>query len=245
MGGELDWRSIEDTCPENRELGAFIRWLEGLYGRNSPLHWKEAWRWGTDVLTNFLNGSRKNQELITRLQGAEYEIGGDEHFIVHVDDDPERVYKITHGDAFGCYPFFSPHDPDLIGKHFHGSINEDPIFYIRRWMLLNSFTEYTSRFEGLIPPEEKLHMPRICMSQPALDTPNPTRKEIRERLAEYGFENISEDAFLHFESRILLTDAAPRNVRIVGKTLALFDVIASIAPSPVDEWARSGGRPVD
>ena len=80
-------------------------------------------------------------------------------------------------------------------------------------------------------------MPRICMSQPVLDAPNPSRKDIRENLAAYGFENISEDAFLHFENRILLTDAAPRNVRLVEGTLALFDAIASLVANKVYEWA--------
>jgi len=105
-------------------------------------------------------------------------------------------------------------------------------------MLLNSFTGYITRFEGLLPAEGKLRMPRICVSQPTLDATNPTRAEIREHLAKYEFESISEDAFLNFDNRILLTDAAPRNVRIVDGNLALFDVIASMATSRVYEWAR-------
>lgn len=237
MDGEIDWQGIEDSCPENRQLAEVIRWLEGFHSGDSSLDWKESRRRRADALAAFLEASPESHELISRLHGADYVIGGDEHFVIRVDEDPERVFKITHGDAFGCHSFFSPHDPDLTGKHFHGSVNEDPVLYLRRWMLLNSFTGYTTRFEGLLPPEEKLRMSRICVSQPALDVPNPTRKEIRESLAAYGFESISEDAFLHFENRILLTDAAPRNVRIVEGNLALFDVIASMATTRMYEWA--------
>jgi hypothetical protein len=38
---------------------------------------------------------------------------------------------------------------------------------------------------------------------------------------------------LNFESGILLTDAAPRNVRIVDGAIALFDAIASLASDEV------------
>ncbi len=106
-------------------------------------------------------------------------------------------------------------------------------------MLLNSFTDYITRFEGLLPPEGRLRMSRVCVSQPALDALNPARKEIRESLAEYGFESVSEDAFLQFDNPILLTDAAPRNVRIIDGNLALFDVIASMASPAIYEWAKS------
>ncbi|MEI9894396.1 MAG: hypothetical protein WDN28_11065 [Chthoniobacter sp.] len=51
-----------------------------------------------------------------------------------VSSDPQRVYKFTHGDNFGCRSYFSQVDPELIG-HFHGETNADPFFYLRRWML--------------------------------------------------------------------------------------------------------------
>jgi len=237
MDDEIDWQGIEDSCAANRKLGQVVRWLEGFYGGDSSLDWPQARQRRADALNTFFGNSEESHQLAARLAGAEYVVGGDEHLVIRVDDDPERVFKVTHGDAFGCYSFFSPHDPELSGKHFHGSINEDPVLYLRRWMLLNSFTDYLTVFEGLLPPEYKLRMPRICVSQPALDVPNPQRKEIRDRLAEYGFENISQDAFLHFENRILLTDAAPRNVRIIDENLALFDAIASMATPRIYEWA--------
>jgi hypothetical protein len=237
MAGEVEWRLVEDSSPENRELGEVVRWLEGIYSGDSPLDWTESRRRCAEALTVLLTSSDKNRSLARRLEGAEYEIGGDEHLVVRVDDQPDRVFKLTHGDCFGCYSFFSPLDPDLTGKHFHGSINEDPVFYLKRWMLLNFLGGYQTRFEGLLPPEEKLRMPRICVSQPTLDVPSPTRKEILESLAPYRFVHISDDAFLNFETRILLTDAAPRNVRIVDGTPALFDAIASLASEEIYEWA--------
>ena len=244
MAGEIDWRFVEDSSPENRELGEVIRKLEGIHRRDPSLDWKESRKRCAEALTDYLSSSDQSLGLAGRLEGADYEIGGDEHLVVRVDDQPDRVFKLTYGDCFGCYSFFSPFDPDLSGKHFHGSINEDPVFYLKRWMLLNFLGGYQTRFEGLLPPEEKLRMPRICVSQPTLDVPSPSRKEIRESLAPYGFDNISEDAFLSFESRILLTDAAPRNVRIVDGTPALFDVIATVASEKVYAWAFSlhGGK---
>ena len=237
MDGEVDWEGIENSCAENRQLAEVIRWLERFHGGDPSLDWQEARQRRADALTAYLEESEEIHKLILRLQGAEYEIGGDEHLVVRVDSAPERVFKVTHGDAFGCYSYFSPYDPELKGRHFHGSINEDPVLYFRRWMLLNSFTEYVTRFEGLLPPEGRLRMPRICISQPTLDAHNPTRDEIRAHLAIYGFESVSEDAFLHFESRILLTDAAPRNVRVIEGRLALFDAIASIATAQIIDWA--------
>lgn len=243
MAGEVEWRLVEDSSPENRELGEVVRRLEGIYSGDPSLDWTESRRRRAEALTVLLTASDKNLDLAERLEGAEYEIGGDEHLVVRVDEQADRVFKLTHGDCFGCYSFFSPHDPDLTGKHFHGSINEDPIFYLKRWMLLNFLGGYQTRFEGLLPPEEKLRMPRICVSQPTLDVISPTRKEIRESLAPYGFVNISDDAFLNFETRILLTDAAPRNVRIVDRTPALFDAIASFAPDKIYEWASLNTKP--
>lgn len=239
MEGEFDWRSIENSCPENRELGEVLRWLGRFHCGDPSLDWPQARQRHAEALEGYLESSPQSRSLILRLEDAEYEIGGDEHLILRLEEEPDRVYKVTHGDAFGCYSFFSPCDPDLTGKHFHGSINEDPALYLRRWMLLNSFSEYVTRFEGLLPPEEHLKLPRICVSQPALDTPNPTLNEIRESLAPFGFQQISRDAYLNFENRILLTDAAPRNVRIVDGSLALFDVIASQASEKIHAWAAS------
>jgi hypothetical protein len=236
MSDEVDWQLVENASPENRRLGEVLRRLEGIYSGDSSLDWKESRRRCVEVLTAQLNSPENNASLVKRLQGAEYEIGGDEHWIVRLEEDSDRVYKLTNGDCFGCRPYFSSFDPDGIGKNFHGSINEDPIFYLRRWMLLNQLGEYQTRFEGFLPPEGRLRMPRICVSQPTIDAPNPTRREIHLLLASFGFVEASLDAFLDPRSRVLLTDAAPRNVRIVDGSIALFDVIASIATQEIYTW---------
>ena len=235
MAGEVEWGVVEDSSPENRELGEIIRRLERIYWGDPSLDWKESRRRCAEALTRYLSSSEKSVRLAERLEGADYEVGGDEHLVVRVDARPDRVFKLTHGDCFGCYSYFSQFDPDLTGKHFHGSINEDPVFYQKRWMLLNFLGEYQTSFEGLLPPDETLRMPRNCVSQPTLDVPSPSQKEIRESLAPYGFINISNDAFLNFENHILLTDAAPRNVRIVDRTPVLFDAIAAFASEKVYE----------
>ena len=236
MSDEVDWQLVENASPENRRLGEVLRRLEGIYSGDSSLDWKESRRRCVEVLTAQLNSPENNASLVKRLQGAEYEIGGDEHWIVRLEEDSDRVYKLTNGDCFGCRPYFSSFDPDGIGKNFHGSINEDPIFYLRRWMLLNQLGEYQTRFEGFLPPECRLRMPHICVSQPTIDAPNPTRREIHLLLASFGFVEASLDAFLDPRSRVLLTDAAPRNVRIVDGSIALFDVIASIATDEIYTW---------
>ena len=43
------------------------------------------------------------------------------------------------------------------------------------------------------------------------------------------------------QTLILLTDAAPRNVKVVDGSIALFDAIASIATEEVFKWANLGG----
>jgi hypothetical protein len=152
---------------------------------------------------------------------------------------PERVFKFTHGGNFGCRSYFSSFDPDLTGKHFHGTGNVEPFFYLRRWRLLNGLGGFKTRFEGFLPPATEGFPPRICISQPVIDEgKNPSRDAIRAALRKYDFREISEDAFLNFETRLLLTDVAPRNVRIVDGIPFLFDAIAQIAPARVIAWAN-------
>jgi hypothetical protein len=109
-------------------------------------------------------------------------------------------------------------------------------------MLLNSMSSFRTRFEGLLPAELPQRVPRICVSQPLVPGNNPERAAIATSLSLHGFEKISEDAYLHLETGILLTDAAPRNVRIVDGRPVPFDAIAMLATDAVVEWALSRGR---
>jgi hypothetical protein len=238
MFGEEEWRIVENASAENRQLGGVVRRLEGVYGGNPPFDWQEPWWRRLDVLGQQLGIEHEANGLIRKFEGADYEVGGDEHLVIRVESQPDRVYKMTHGECFGCRPYFSRFDPDGAGKHFHGSINEDPVFYLKRWMLLNHLGEYQTRFEGWLPPDGNLRVPRICISQPMIESPNPSRSEMRQALEAFGFRCISLDAYLNFETRILLTDAAPRNVRIVNGAIALFDAIACIASDETAAWAE-------
>lgn len=145
-----DWQVIENSSPENRELGKVLRKLEGLHLDGSPLDWQETRQRRGDALASLLTDCPKSLRLPSLLEGTEYEVGGDEHHLVRVESEPERVYKITHSDSFGCFSRFLPSDPELSDRHFYATVNDDPRGYIRRWMLLNTLGEYQTRYEGLL-----------------------------------------------------------------------------------------------
>jgi len=77
-------------------------------------------------------------------------------------------------------------------------------------------------------PDEPSRVFKICISQPILGTlkerasGNSSQSEITEALGRYGFRSISRDAYFRKEDQVLLTDAAPRNVRVVDGIPALF-----------------------
>ena len=238
----ISWQDVEDACPENSELAGVIRELERLHGGGAPIDWAQSRARCAEVLEVFRAKHQPSEALASLLEGADYEVGGDEHHLVRHEFRSDRVYKLTHSGLFGCYSYFSPSDPELTGKHFHGSGNEDPVFYLRRWMLLNSMSSFRTRFEGLLPAELPQLVPRVCVSQPLVPGKNPERAAIATSLSLHGFGKISEDAYLHLEPEILLTDAAPRNVRIVDGRPVPFDAIAILATDAVIEWALSRKR---
>jgi hypothetical protein len=55
-------------------------------------------------------------------------------------------------------------------------------------------------------------------------------------MCEEGFLEVSRDAFYLPTFGILLTDAAPRNVRISGDSAIPFDAIAETASEEVIHW---------
>ena len=238
MEDRNDWQVIENSSPENRELGEVLRKLEGLHHDGSPLNWQESRQRRGDALAPLLTDCSKSLRLPSLLEGAEYEVGGDEHHLVRVEAEPERVYKITHSDSFGCYSRLLPSDPELSGRHFYATVNDDPRIYIRRWMILNTLGEYQTRYEGLLWPQRDLFVPRICVSQPFLESDNPSEDEIARSFAPYGYHRISTDTYLNPETLVLLTDAAPRNVRIINGVPVPFDAIASFASPEIMTWAE-------
>lgn len=237
MDHDAFWTYVENASPANRELAGVVRELGRLYESRPPFDRSRSRTRHAEVLASVSISFPSAQLLAERLKAAEYKVGGDEHYLVRIDTEKERVFKITYGDAFGCFPEFLRSDPEEKDRHFYASINDDPIFYLRRWMLLNTLSGFQTVFEGFLPPEHPLKLPRICMSQPVLISENPTRSEIQSHLAIYGFRRISEDTYLHGGTHILLTDAAPRNVRIIDGIPVPFDAIASIASPVVIAWA--------
>lgn len=232
---------LENSSPENRELVGRIRELGRLLPGHSEINWQESRRRCGDVLRGLVGQTDKNRRLAELLKGERHIVGGDEHHIVRVSSDPDRVYKITHGDNFGCRSYFSAADPELLGN-FHGETNADPFLYLIRWVLLNCISGYQTRFEGFLPSEKPGWLPRICVSQPELPKDNPTSQEIRDVMSNYQFHEISTHAFFQPETRLLLTDAAPRNVRIVDGVPVPFDAIAQIPSGRVLQWCEERCR---
>lgn len=149
---------------------------------------------------------------------------------------------MTYGENFGCKSRFLPSDPELTGQHFYAEVNADPFFYLERWIYLNSITRYQTRYEGLLPPLEEGALPLICISQEKLPPGNPSERNIETTLKKYGYLKISRNTFFEKGSHILLTDVAPRNVRIHEGVPALFDVIAEKASERVYQWVQAGGN---
>jgi len=225
--------------PENRELEGILWRLERFLPGNREVDWKESRRRNIEALGE-IQRDIKSERLIALLDGIEYKVGGDEHLLFHVESDPGRVYKSTYQDSFGCRSVFDSIDPDLTGKYFNATLNDDPLFYLRRWILLNSLGGYKTRFEGILPPEKEGWVPRICVSQPWLAGENPDPRDISRLMQRAGFLPLGLDAFYLAEAGLLLTDAAPRNVRVSMGFPVPFDAIAEIASPEVEAWASTG-----
>lgn len=231
---------LANACAENHDFARVMRRLEGICESHSCVNWPESRGRQGELLGELFASFAENEQLAAYLSGLQYETGGDEHQLLCHPDSPERIYKITHSDSFGCRPQFFPSDPELMGRHFYATVNDNPFFYLRRWMILNSLTNYRTHFEGMLPPQGNLHFPRFCVSQPHLPVryKNPESSKIRMALEEYGFRKISLDTYLN-DGGILLADAAPRNVWIVDEVPVPFDVIADRADTRILEWASN------
>lgn len=203
------------------------------------LDWTETRQRNIEALEGLSQADGKTDRLIDLLDGAEYEEGGDEHILFRVDSEPNRIFKATYGDNFGCYSKFDPIDPELTGRNFNATGNPQVGFYLKRWILLNSLGGYKTRFEGILPPEKPHWLPRICISQPWLDGSNPDSETISRLMRNAGFLEVSKEAYYLQDSGILLTDTAPRNVRISAGSAIPFDAIAEIAADEVVRWIKA------
>jgi len=223
--------------PESREFEAVAWELGRLLQSSSSIDWQDTRSWSAEVLSAYAARCEKSRSLTAKLEGSEYLVGGAEHYLLQVDGVPDRIFKVTYGDNFGCKSYFCPLDPDLTGRNFHATGNDDAIFYLRRWILLNSIGPHQTSFEGFLPPLQPGWVPSICVSQPKIQAmENPNHLEIRQSLGRLGFVKISEDAFLCPKTYRLLTDTAPRNVRIIDGIPFALDAIAEIASDRVINW---------
>jgi len=157
----------DNPSPENRYLKEVLRELEGILPDRSTIHRTGPGRRYRKILNAIAIESPTTRRLTALLDGASYFIGGDEHRIVQVPGDrPERIYKITHSNSFGCRSEFHPSDPDLLGRHFFAGVNVDLLYYLEPWICLNSISTYQTQFEGFLPPDDERHY-AACLRQPA------------------------------------------------------------------------------
>lgn len=224
--------------PENDELEGVIRNLGQSLRSNLKVDREESWGWSSPVLIDYAKGCLKSQSLIALLDGTLYERGGDEHQIYSISVTRDRFYKSTYGENYGCSTYFSSIDPELTGKNFHGQSQSDPILYLKRWFFLNLLGDYQTRYEGILLPDREGHLPKICVSQEALRIDNPDLYLIEKAFKQNDYLKVSEDAFIHMPTGILLTDAAPRNVRLKEGEPVPFDAIAQIPTSPILHWIQ-------
>lgn len=102
--------------PETRELAEVLRRLERSMPSSPSLNWTETRRRNIESLQELSQADDKTDRLIDLLDGADYEEGGDEHILFRVDTEPNRIFKATYGDNFGCYSKFDPIDAEITGN---------------------------------------------------------------------------------------------------------------------------------
>ena len=98
---------FEDSSAENRELARVLRELGELLPGGAEVDWQESRRRCGEVLRELTRQSDQSRRLTDLLEGSPYFVGGDEHHVIRVLSDPDRVYKLTHGDNFGCKSYFA------------------------------------------------------------------------------------------------------------------------------------------
>jgi hypothetical protein len=221
-------------------LEGILRELGRVSQSSRSLGWQEARESYRLSLEAHYHDFQIPESLASELvSGIDAFVGGDEHINIRIESDPNRVFKVTKSDQFGCDVLFDPHDTELTGHHFLARGNDDPFIYLKRWQLLNSIGDYETRFEGFLAPERPGWLPRICVSQPVLTDPVPTQAQITAALQTFGYREVSHGAYFSTESGILLSDTFPRNVRIQNGNPALFDSIPTLPGDSALDWLQN------
>lgn len=229
--------SLEDACPENRDIAGVLRELGGVCRGDATIHWADGdqrWQEGLQRLERLRASGHELHQFFSDLHAAHV---GHEHEIFVVPNEPERVFKVTLNGAYGCRLRFCPKDPDLEERFFQPEVSLDPRSYLLRWMLLNAVTDFRTRLEAIMPPTSNVRELRVCVSQPILPRGNPSDGQIAESLAEVGFGRIGRDSYINFGARIVLGDLGPRNARLVDGVFVPFDAIAEFVDPTVLNWA--------
>ena len=222
--------------PPTSDWKSCLRKLGRVSERSRNLGWKEARENYRKVLLELEESSPVSPRLYEELASANAFVGGDEHLNVQINSDPQRIYKLSAHDQFGVTYFFDPDDSSGDGRYFLAIGNEDPYLYLLRWKLLNEISSYQTNFEGIVAPEKGSFLPRICVSQPYVEGPNPSVTQITQVLQGHGYQEVSQRAYFSLATEVLLTDTFPRNVRIHGGLPALFDSVASRPTGEVEKW---------
>jgi hypothetical protein len=87
----------DHPSPENRQLDAVIRQLGKLLQSDPSIDWRTDRQWIGHILKRFAAGDGPSNSLSERLTGARFEVGGSEHLILEMRDDPTRVTDARGG----------------------------------------------------------------------------------------------------------------------------------------------------
>ena len=216
-----------------------------ILSKCSEIGWKAVEEECCQYLLECLAGSPEEADrkfqIASQVDGKEQFHAGNEHYIfLPSDDDQSRVVKWTYGNNFGLKLNVYENDPAGMDQNVIPTGNMDPIYYLRRWIILNTIAAPITRFEGLLPPDflRGERLPRLSISQDMLPPENPNYQEIVRAFRRIGFINIAENAYYRIEDNVLLGDATPWNVRIVGKGIIPFDAVAENPIGEACSWCR-------
>lgn len=216
-----------------------------ILSKCSEIGWKAVEEECCQYLLERLAGSPEEAErkfqVASAVDGKEQFHAGNEHYIfLPSDDNQSRVVKWTYGNNFGLKLNVYENDPAGMNQNVIPTGNVDPVYYLKRWIILNTISSPITRLEGLLPPDflcgERL--PRLSISQDMLPPENPTYQEIVRAFRRIGFTNIAENSFYRIEDNVLLGDATPWNVRIVSRKIIPFDAVAENPSGEACDWCR-------
>lgn len=181
-----------------------------ILSKCSEFGWKAVEEECCQYLPERLAGSPEEAErkfqIASAVDGKEQFHAGNEHYIfLPSDDNQNRVVKWTYGNNFGLKLNVYENDPAGMNQNVIPTGNVDPIYYLKRWIILNTISSPITRLEGLLPPDFRSgeRLPRLSISQDMLPPENPTYQEIFRAFRRVGF-NIAENSYYRIGDNVLL-----------------------------------------